>query len=73
MVEELLPGRSSSVLTVAPHLQADVILSAEVCSTELVCAGSRELAGRVSLGYFSSNRSRASCVFACPETLQQGR
>lgn len=62
-----------SVLTVALHLQASIILSAEVCSTELIYIGSRELAGKVLPGYFLGNRSRGSCVFACPQTLKQGR
>lgn len=48
------------VLLVALHLQAGIIPSAEV--VELLCAGSRELAGKVLLGYFISKRSRGSCV-----------
>lgn len=62
-----------SVLTVAPHLQANKLLSAEVLSIELVHTGSRELAGKVLLGYFLNSGSKSSSLFVCPQTLKQGR
>lgn len=62
-----------SVLTVALHLRANKILSAEVLSIELVYTGSRELAGKVLMGYFLKSGSKSSAVFVCPATLKQGR
>lgn len=71
MGEGLLPEPSGTTLTAALQLQANIILSSEVCVIELVCIGSRELSGKVLLCYFLSNSHRDSSMFVRSQTLKQ--